>query len=790
MEFSRWQAIVVVTFLILPLFQSVTPMPLSQESSITQTNIREDHSEAYTQHAPIIIDSKSDWKDQGWPGEGTEMNPYRIENLNITDTGNCINISNTNVHFLVNSCYLSGTPEKAKHAIHLQNVSYATIKGCTGSLKNRGIVLQSCHKCSIEKNDLRLTNQSGILINNSTHCYLLENTVLSANAYGMHFENSTQCTIANNLVSRNLYDGISIARGDRFTLANNSAYRNVRTGYTLQDVSNSVLINETISSNSDEGVMLSECDNVTITNCTATFNNYAGISISSSSNIEVSENTQIDNRGNGISMYDSSSIWINDTDVLENEGDGMMIEYCEAITVAGSSLKNNEYTGMHLYESTNCTIQNIYVRTNVWDGVYVERSPYCTITGSKFIINGIGLYRSEQAEIYDNTILGSGLRISANQISHSLHDVHNNTVNSKSLGYIANTEDTTIYAESYGQLILANCTGVTISGGEFINTSQGCTVAFSSLCDIMHTEARNNTHHGFFLHDSTNCSFQDVNSVFNSYEGFYLRDNIGTQFQNCEADDNGWSGFYIRNGDGARFSGCQATRNSDAGFDVYASTNCVLERNRAWGNGDNGIEFATSTSCEVTDNHVYQNSGHGFGLSSTMWTLFRNNTSANNNLNGFNLYDCTQCILQDNTIMNNDRMGVQIWMGSDNNVIFANDIHGNSQNAEDNGTDNSWYESGVGNKWGDYDGEGYYYIPGSAGSIDVYPEGFSSGPDTFPFEVASVLRVVALVATAGIVAAIVGKEVYEYRSASESKKEEHLLHQYNRTEIGWRPCHI
>ncbi|MFW9976134.1 MAG: hypothetical protein ACFFDQ_12760, partial [Candidatus Thorarchaeota archaeon] len=64
---------------------------------------------SYAPHGPIFITSNQDFIDQGWPGNGSESNPYMIEGLNITSPQICIEIRNVDVHFTVKDCYLQPT---------------------------------------------------------------------------------------------------------------------------------------------------------------------------------------------------------------------------------------------------------------------------------------------------------------------------------------------------------------------------------------------------------------------------------------------------------------------------------------------------------------------------------------------------------------------------------------------------------------------------------------------------------------------------------------------------------
>lgn len=66
---------------------------------------------SYTVHSPIFIDGDADFEiqaaNEGWPGNGTQGNPYRIENFSIEASGtHLIRIMNTRVYFVVSNCYL------------------------------------------------------------------------------------------------------------------------------------------------------------------------------------------------------------------------------------------------------------------------------------------------------------------------------------------------------------------------------------------------------------------------------------------------------------------------------------------------------------------------------------------------------------------------------------------------------------------------------------------------------------------------------------------------------------
>ncbi|TFH05491.1 MAG: hypothetical protein E4H14_12615, partial [Candidatus Thorarchaeota archaeon] len=72
-------------------------------------------------------------------------------------------------------------------------------------------------------------------------------------------------------------------------------------------------------------------------------------------------------------------------------------------------------------------------------------------------------------------IIGSG-------ISNWLHDVSGNTVNSKPLGYFKSLTSAIIDGTQYGQVILANCSDVTVKNGVFTNV--GIQLGFCTNCTL------------------------------------------------------------------------------------------------------------------------------------------------------------------------------------------------------------------------------------------------------------------------------------------------------------------
>ncbi len=98
-----------------------------------------DETENYTAHAPISINGDDDLAAQaaseGWPGSGTESDPYLIEDYEIDmslEDGTAIFISGTDLFVEIVNCYIHGNYQ-GNEGIGISKVSNLTITACNFS---------------------------------------------------------------------------------------------------------------------------------------------------------------------------------------------------------------------------------------------------------------------------------------------------------------------------------------------------------------------------------------------------------------------------------------------------------------------------------------------------------------------------------------------------------------------------------------------------------------------------------------------------------------------------------
>jgi len=199
--------------------------------------------------------------------------------------------------------------------------------------------------------------------------------------------------------------------------------------------------------------------------------------------------------------------------------------------------------------------------------------------------------------------------------------------------------------------------------------------------------------------------------------------------------NNLWRGMFIVGCINNTIYGNNANNNLGAGIQLNLCHNNNVFRNYA----SSSIQFAGMYLYGSNNNMIYENilndnPQYGIILSGGSHTNIISGNSANENNYGIYLGgDCNDNIILGNLIKDNQNNGIYIYDStSQDNVIYQNLLIGTGDwHARDEGTNNQWYSSGIGNYWDnhtspDSDNNGivdipYTWITGSAGNVDSFP---------------------------------------------------------------------
>jgi parallel beta-helix repeat protein len=174
-------------------------------------------------HESIYIDSDDDFDTYGFPGEGTEESPYRIEKYNITTFDNVgIHIIKTTKYFVIQNCFVNAY----QRGIRINGTADHTVKiinnYCTGNNFN-GILFISVNYSVIQDNICTYNLHEGSIgIYFSDHVTVSNNTCTKTR-YGIYLFRTGHTILTYNLIMDNDRHGIFISSvGDYNIIHHNS----------------------------------------------------------------------------------------------------------------------------------------------------------------------------------------------------------------------------------------------------------------------------------------------------------------------------------------------------------------------------------------------------------------------------------------------------------------------------------------------------------------------------------------------------------------------------------------
>lgn len=169
---------------------------------------------------PIIVWRDEDFELYDLSGNGTEENPYIIENLRInTTTEKGIHIRDTTNYFVIRNCYV----EAESVGIHIDKIASGTAIITNNTCANNdhsGILVERSEGIEITSNHCEINGKQGIAIIYSNSTTVRDNNC-NHNKNGIWIENSNHNIFKNNSISVNSDVGIYVFRSDNSTIINN-----------------------------------------------------------------------------------------------------------------------------------------------------------------------------------------------------------------------------------------------------------------------------------------------------------------------------------------------------------------------------------------------------------------------------------------------------------------------------------------------------------------------------------------------------------------------------------------
>ncbi|MGY5878667.1 MAG: right-handed parallel beta-helix repeat-containing protein [Candidatus Thorarchaeota archaeon] len=318
-----------------------------------------------------------------------------------------------------------------------------------------------------------------------------------------------------------------------------------------------------------------------------------------------------------------------------------------------------------------CTFANLWIGCMNW---FVSDC----LWGSNYfgdLTDGIWLEQATDCRILGNSFMSGGLSISGYNPVNWIHEISENLIAGRPIGYFKGLSSLDIDVSPCGQVIVANCSDVQIFNGDVLDAGKGISIAHSNQSIVYDCEIGGGAY-GIYLERTHEVTIDDCHVFGSSDVGMYINETSSTTIYNCTIQDIGYAGVLAGIGLNVVVSETVISSCGDVGITSY------------------GASFLRIFNCTIQ-----------------------------NNYNGITLGDCPYSLIIGNVIQYNDQYGLHIQWGSENTTMFGNEFRDNGfLNARDDGFD-TWWDDGyrIGNMWSDYVGSGYYYVTGSRNGIDHYP---------------------------------------------------------------------
>jgi parallel beta-helix repeat protein len=361
--------------------------------------------DVYINHDPFYIDGNDEIDNFTSKGNGTRINPYIIENYNITPVnimGIGINLRNIAKFIIIRNITIYNLQFEG---ISLENVSNVKVENCSISQNLRGIFEYNSYNNSFINNRIENNGYEGILMISSSENFLSNNIIISKSntTNGINLQGSKNNTILNN---RMVNSGLQIYAYNLQDLKQNRVEDNTLNSNPivfLQDLNN-----ETFSDSISQFILIN-CSLIQITNQIIP-NTSNVLRIFFSRNITINSNIfEGSNVDNGVFVFKSEFIFIKNN-LIKGFNSGIYLSKTINSTVEDNFLTDN-INGLFLSDSNKNLISNNTITNNKLQGLIFEYSEINIVTLNSFNNNsfyGISLLNSFYNIIYLNSFISNG----------------------------------------------------------------------------------------------------------------------------------------------------------------------------------------------------------------------------------------------------------------------------------------------------------------------------------------------------------------------------------------------
>lgn len=730
---------------------------ISAPSNTVADNLVEVSSQVTSQisYRPIYINSDADFEQGGFPGSGTQADPYIIENREIRTGSPCIVIAFTTAHFTIRNCKFESTSSQRDTApapVLLYESQNGVMEDCEVVGGIYGIFLYACTNHTVRRCFVSQSSMVSIYHYSSINCTLRDNSFDQGGIVTHHI--STPSVPSNLVIDNCTIDGKII--GFFHDIENITIDGNAHSQILLDDCYNVTIRNFDVA-NVTAAIQMIDSGNCSLSSSHISALGIASVYIMNCMNLSLRNNIF---EGKGLTI--EGGLGKNYIHTISNNTiDGKEIQY--RISEADFSIEDQEIGQIFLVNCTNAQISNVKSKpvtcsilavfsTNVrlvnvsigpsFDVVMVFGQSTGIQLANCSISSTISLNTIDEFEMTGCDIVSSSYGCILQDVTSFL--VQDNSFFTESWAiHCPDISDGTMIGNafsgyglsiSYGENVdvvdnlFENCDcaigmigyAITISSNKFIDCQYGI---YAQSCDFITIEDIrfidmvgaiecifcNNT-------EVKNCSFHGcANAIFlsectyNSISDCFI-ENAGVVALNCincsetEILDVSIIGAF---GVGMIFDG-----GSSSSIWRCNISSCIV-----------GMKLQHLNGINVDISSFSENQANGIATIDCEEIIINQCNISFNGNDGIELADTGDSRITRCEFANNSRYGIEIMGDSHGTEIYYNIFFQNGQgNAYDCSGGNFWDDGDArGNYWDDWVGSGYYAIPGSDDAIDHFP---------------------------------------------------------------------
>jgi parallel beta-helix repeat protein len=520
-------------------------------------------------HVPIYINDTADFQSQGWPGTGTEGDPFVISDLNITyDIDQVlIRIYNVDSYFVIRDCYLGQL--SASWGIHIENVTNAAIEFVTVSSKGNGINFVNTINSTISYVDANVETPEGLNVLSSANVEIEHNRI---SGYGLYVRESSGIEVQYNEITDAGAIGALIYQSNGTMVSSNQILRTTNFGVRLENSSFCEINGNTIEESGTNGIHLLLSEYTIIENNEIRYAGSRGIQFDSDEWIEIVGNHISNVSSHPIYTGDSANGIISGNEIMDNPSSAGVVfqtgvenftisnNYIEnawggIFTMSGSNVNmtGNIIEDVHNYFIAHQSIPDGLVFNNTCAdsdeyGLYVTMSPRTVVSNN--VVNGSGIHSiivdRANITVSGNLVYDSPLGIQATSNADNV-SVFDNQLYSIDVAIQISGDDA--YVDS--NQIMDCGTGIEINSGaeeadisknDIDNVDDGIHLTGSNISASNNTIS--NADYGIYIDSAVNPELED-NIIGSSTIGIYIHSSTNGLFEGNNMTE---CGFYFSNG--------------------------------------------------------------------------------------------------------------------------------------------------------------------------------------------------------------------------------------------------